>query len=529
MSAHDLDERRSAATIDPTRLEGTLDPTRGEPPRALVAPGTFVGDWRVGEALPPGSQAELYEASSGARTGVLKLYHAAFRPVPGVLLAQQAGEARHLVPLWESGTWQGRHFEVFPRLAGTTLREVVEGGRADERFVRDVLVPQLADALAFLRERGIVHADLSPDNVLVSDDLAEVRLADFGVALGLPSPGTLVRRRGTAAFSPRTFVQDGLMEIGEGYDYGSLGLLVAYACLRVSPIAHLDRDAAGRALADGTAFSSVPAGLRELCVALSGPAGGASDGRDVCGRFVTGGDAPRGPVEAFVPGGRALPRTVELIDGDGGVAVATTARELLDGMERNWGAARRLMRTRRLERFLEGLPGGDELVRVMESQERAGADAQVLCLCAGLRCQLDGPGLGPVVWRGARYDDVIALMRTAAEDPASEAAAFFSGDLLAAYCREAHLADPVVEAAKHIVRAPGGPGAVAAAALDAFTGERRDLVVDGRVVGGAEELARWVATADMERISGLVEGDELRGWLFSHGLGDVYREVDSIR
>lgn len=530
MSAQGLEQRRAAATVDPSRLEGTLNPAAGPGARLALAPGAFVGDWRVEGALASGAQAELYEASSGARSGVLKLYHPRFVPVPGVLLAQETGEGRHLVPLWESGTWQRRHYEVFPRFGGTTLREVVEAGRADERFVRQALLPQLADALAFLRERGIVHGDLSPDNVLVSDDLSEVRLADFGVALSVPAPGTLVRARGTAGFVPRIYERDGLAEICDGYDYGSLGLLVAYTCLRISPVVRLSRAEAGRALADGTAFLSLPADLRALCTALAGPLGGASDGDVILARFLgTKATAAPVPPTPFVPAGRTRPRTVELVAWDGSVTVASSARELLDAAERNWPSARHLVGTGALERFLESLEGGREVARLVDGARRAGRDAQVLLLCAGLRRLIDGPGLGAVVWRGERYDDVVALMRAASEDPSSPAATFFVGDLLAEYCVAVGLDDEVVREARRIARAPGGPTAVARAGLAAFTGSQRELVVEGKAVRSVADLARWAQTASLESISELVEGSALRDWLFSHGLEDVYREVDSIR
>jgi eukaryotic-like serine/threonine-protein kinase len=40
----------------------------------------------------------------------------------------------------------------------------------------------LAEALGYLHERGLVHADVKPDNLLVTDDL-DVKLADFGATV----------------------------------------------------------------------------------------------------------------------------------------------------------------------------------------------------------------------------------------------------------------------------------------------------------------------------------------------------------
>ncbi|OLB65468.1 MAG: hypothetical protein AUI10_06680 [Actinobacteria bacterium 13_2_20CM_2_72_6] len=44
------------------------------------------------------------------------------------------------------------------------------------------VVAQVADALAYLHERGIVHGDIKPGNILVPVDGSPVRLTDFGVA-----------------------------------------------------------------------------------------------------------------------------------------------------------------------------------------------------------------------------------------------------------------------------------------------------------------------------------------------------------
>lgn len=535
MSARDLRGRREAPTLDPSCLGTTLDPARAGAGQGAAEPAPeVVGGWRVDTAVPGSSQARLYEVRSGARRGLLKLYRPGFAPVPGVLLAQRDGEGHHVVPLWDQGTHDGRHYEVYPCYDCVTLRELVEEGRAGEEFARTVLVPQLADALGYLRGRGIVHADLSPDNVLVLGDGAEVLLADFGVALGVPAPGSLVARRGTEGFRPATYELDGLAEIGDGYDYGSLGLVVAYTCLGFSPVAGRSRREAARLLRRGTAFSALPDDLRSLCVALSGPRGGASDGDAVCARFVAGAPGLLAAASASEgPGPRSpAPRPlVVCVDEDDRVVVAATPRELQEGLEGHWEAARELMGSSKLTVFLDALEGGDELVRLVREQATDGPDAQVLCLCAALRRRLDGPGLGPVVWLGRRHEDVLALLADIAVGPPGPADTFLKGELLATYCRLVGLDDTVVGEARRICRAPGGPKAVARAALAAFTGSgpHDELVLDGRVVPDVAALAGWVSRASLEGISELVEGDALRDWLFRRGLDDVYREVDSIR
>ena len=67
---------------------------------------------------------------------------------------------------------------------------------------------QVADALAYLHGRGIVHGDVKPGNLLVPADGGPVRLADFGVARRLdasrPAPPTPRRSTSRPRSSPAT-------------------------------------------------------------------------------------------------------------------------------------------------------------------------------------------------------------------------------------------------------------------------------------------------------------------------------------
>jgi len=84
----------------------------------------------------------------------------------------------------------GRLFLVMEYVHGCTLRKLVKQGRLDP----DVAIPILctvADALRAAHERGVVHRDLKPGNVLIpkrpSPD-AVARVLDFGIARIMGSP-----------------------------------------------------------------------------------------------------------------------------------------------------------------------------------------------------------------------------------------------------------------------------------------------------------------------------------------------------
>ncbi|HRZ10016.1 MAG TPA: serine/threonine-protein kinase, partial [Gemmatimonadales bacterium] len=89
----------------------------------------------------------------------------------------------HIVPLYDSGRIEGPSpvlYYVMPYIEGESLggRLRRDGGLPLEEGVQ--ILREVADALAFAHERGIVHRDIKPENVMLTGGHAVV--TDFGVA-----------------------------------------------------------------------------------------------------------------------------------------------------------------------------------------------------------------------------------------------------------------------------------------------------------------------------------------------------------
>jgi serine/threonine-protein kinase len=91
--------------------------------------------------------------------------------------------------VFESGEGDRVPYYTMPLLRGETLRARIERERIlPAAEVRRILL-DLADALAYAHDMGVVHRDIKPDNVIVAGQ--NVLLTDFGVSVALgPSDST---------------------------------------------------------------------------------------------------------------------------------------------------------------------------------------------------------------------------------------------------------------------------------------------------------------------------------------------------
>jgi serine/threonine-protein kinase len=97
--------------------------------------------------------------------------------------AQSAGRLSHpnIVTIYDVGEADGVAYIAMEYLSGATLRDVMNRGPMPLDLALDTAM-QMAEALAFAHEHGVIHRDIKPANVVVTGRRGRIKLTDFGIA-----------------------------------------------------------------------------------------------------------------------------------------------------------------------------------------------------------------------------------------------------------------------------------------------------------------------------------------------------------
>ncbi len=94
----------------------------------------------------------------------------------------------HIVPVHTSGETGGLPFYTMPFVDGASLRSRLARAAALPVGEAISILREVAKALAYAHERGVVHRDIKPDNILLTGGSAVV--TDFGIAKALSASRT---------------------------------------------------------------------------------------------------------------------------------------------------------------------------------------------------------------------------------------------------------------------------------------------------------------------------------------------------
>ena len=185
-------------------------------------------------------------------------------------VAEKLREIRspYVAKLFEITEYKGKTVEILQYYKNGCI----QGKKYDLSQLKGMIIPCINEGLHALHEKGILHKDLKPSNIMLCDDGKSVALIDFGVSSLMNTDSTvLMTQTGmTPAYSaPETF-RDLFMKES---DYFSFGVLLFELYCGRTPYAGMSKDDVARytAIQRIPLPEDMPVTLQNLIAALTYP------------------------------------------------------------------------------------------------------------------------------------------------------------------------------------------------------------------------------------------------------------------
>ena len=212
-------------------------PTEPMEPGATLPPGTPVGEYVLDHFLGAGAMGEVYAGHHpviGKKVAIKILRHelatsseAAERFTREARAVNQVDHPNVIDTFAYGRSSDGRLYLVMALVAGESLRARLRDGALELAEALPIL-DQIASALDAAHERGVIHRDLKPDNIMIAPT-QRVLVLDFGIAKlvsgdAKPGNGTLTGQGtwlGTPAYmAPEQWSSDGAGPASDRYALG---------------------------------------------------------------------------------------------------------------------------------------------------------------------------------------------------------------------------------------------------------------------------------------------------------------------
>jgi serine/threonine protein kinase len=165
-----------------------------------------VGTYEVVDRVGQGAMGVVYKAQDAALNRYVAIKalapqwasdQAARRRFTREAQAAAAVTHPHVITIHAVGEWRGRPFLVMEFVTGLSLQQRIDDhGPLELKELLRIGV-QVASGLAAAHAQGLIHRDIKPSNIMLENELARVKITDFGLARAvddarLTQVGTLV-------------------------------------------------------------------------------------------------------------------------------------------------------------------------------------------------------------------------------------------------------------------------------------------------------------------------------------------------
>ncbi|WP_394824403.1 protein kinase domain-containing protein [Pendulispora albinea] len=190
----------SASSASEPPESATLSSPISSANRQLANGNVFAARYRIEDVLGRGGMGEVYRAfdttfERGVALKVVRVDAEGTTEQRDQAKQRLLGEARmvstlrhpHIAEIYDAAESSGLPYLVLELCDGGNLRKAMSENASQAERLR--WLTEIAEALAYAHDHGIVHRDVKPENVILTRDRA-AKVADFGIAKALAWTGT---------------------------------------------------------------------------------------------------------------------------------------------------------------------------------------------------------------------------------------------------------------------------------------------------------------------------------------------------
>lgn len=510
-------------TADTFCPDGKTDvPHRTE---TVISRGIDIDGYSVLDVISEkGAQADVYLVLKNGIQYAMKVFRKNYELSLSVMRMLSTVSSPYVSCPVDYGKYGDRTYEVYEYYKNGTLADcgkICDNGKL-KRYIHQL--NQGLYALHHLsQEQKLIHGDIKPSNIFISDDGESVIIGDFGISsLQDADSSSFLEISGTPEFAPPSTGLVDKMRKTTAYDYGSLGLVVfymatGYSCfegMSVSEIAEKwmsgiripdELDTRIKRLLEGllTVNEDLRFGYKEVCDWYNGSFVQASAPKKLYTKE-NGNDIP--------------PLWFGIFDGE--IIEVSSVEEVVFQMKKHWSQAIQKLSDENFYEFLKRINGKkaatgadkSEMIDVntiREYSHTCDEDSAVFKVIYTLTSDSE------IVYKNKSYPDIAAMMADVLREDET-AKEIISKGLLAFYIKKMGYPDLLLTRIEEIMAIENCPNDIKIKILAfVLTGKQ-----DYRGMRTLDELREAMCRMTLAEIEALTEDYEFIAWLYTHGLSE---------
>jgi len=199
-----------------------------------MAEPTTIGKYSIIRKIGQGGMGRVYAATHPTlkRTIIIKQLLGKAKAMMTKRFLREASlmlDFRHdnIVPVYDHFKEGGSYYIAMEYVQGRSLEDLIEEKGRLTAPAAMLIFREICKGLGYAHDRGVIHRDIKPDNVLISDEGA-VKLADFGIATAPDGEGGITKTgvaMGTPAFMSPEQITDA-KNVDKRSDIYSMGVML---------------------------------------------------------------------------------------------------------------------------------------------------------------------------------------------------------------------------------------------------------------------------------------------------------------